>query len=886
MSQRKSHDLECPNCGSSRTFKRGKPEKRTYGLAQRYQCKECDKSFTPKSIKPSSRSAKSADLDCPNCGSSRTFKRGSPKKRKRGFVQPCVCKGCGKYFLEDGKKGQTPAKPADVDCPNCGSSKTFKDGSPQKRKYGLAQRCRCKECGKCFLEGGRKRRVVAKSADVDCPNCRSSRTFKHGSPRKRKHGGTVQVCLCKECGKYFLEGGKTGQTPAKPADVDCPYCGSPKTVKRGSPQKHEHGLVQRCECKECGKSFTPKSMNVDRRKPRITTAKPAELECPHCGSSKTFKDGKSKRRKHGNTVQPCVCKDCGKHFLEGGKKRLRIFLKGKLIHTCYDPPGLQHMENITCPNCNQKKAVLKTQFYDNKVQKQIIFVICLGCGQEFKGEGRPWSNHTSRMLGKTILPQPWKFEEDIWDLRELYPNTPEYDFRQLFIYFNNSGSSWFKDLLKHYILWRIKSGIKSTTVKTEIYKLKHFGRFIDQQGVTCMQQVNRSLLATYYNQERDHIKKNTLTLEIKSLDTFFRWGNETQNFITLPRLITAFDYPKLFKSEPDPLEESVIEAIRDNLHILPEPLQLMFMLGFWLGTRPSELCHLRKDCLKLDPDGTTWWVEFEREKSLDEHRLFITTDLVRLIQQQQTYINELFGEDYSYLFCHYQQLGKTSYPSYPFMKPIKRPPIVTSGNNPMVKTINCLIQKCNIQDSNGKLVKFTGAILRPSRATHLINNGFSLDFVRIWLKHRDERTTRRYYTRYEPGQLLDVATVMANVDQKFYPYESNPESLRQNPELHELDGLKMLNGEPLYGYCSFREFCPRFGRCYTCGFHVASADKLSHYKSQLEQLKIKEEIAFNHGSSEIYESYKQIVNALESIIDALEGANERDNKATNSPELG
>ena len=163
--------------------------------------------------------------------------------------------------------------------------------------------------------------------------------------------------------------------------------------------------------------------------------------------------------------------------------------------------------------------------------------------------------------------------------------------------------------------------------------------------------------------------------------------------------------------------------------------------------------------------------------------------------------------------------------------------------NPMVKAVRQLIQECNIRDSNGNLANFNGEILRPSRATQLIRNGFSLEFVRIWLKHRSATTTKRNYIRYKPGQLLDVACVMANVEGKFIPFDTSPESLRQNPELHELDGLKTLTGEPLYGYCLFREYCPRFSKCYTCGFHIASLDKLPLYKAQLDSLKAKEKEA-------------------------------------------
>ena len=154
----------------------------------------------------------------------------------------------------------------------------------------------------------------------------------------------------------------------------------------------------------------------------------------------------------------------------------------------------------------------------------------------------------------------------------------------------------------------------------------------------------------------------------------------------------------------------------------------------------------------------------------------------------------------------------------------------------------------------------------------MICDGFSFEFIRIWLKHRSSKTTKRHYTRYQPGEMLDVACVMANLDGKFMSYDTNLESLRQNPGLHELDGLKMPNGEPLYGYCTFREFCPRFGHCYTCGFHVASTDKLPHYKAQLESLRVKNVEVFNYGSSELLESYNQIVNALEGKIEALEKA--------------
>lgn len=693
--------------------------------------------------------------------------------------------------------------------------------------------------------------------NLKCPRCGGSEARASGW-KIYAHNRRVHRYRCKSCGCSFAD--EYRRTPVDVTGVSCPRCGNSKVIGIGVDTKADGSRVQRYRCKSCEKSFISKYCR--------TPAQPAENECPLCGSSNTVKVGKPVEVSYG-TVQPCKCQDCGKSFRLGGRKFLRVYLKGKEIYSCWNPPGLQPVPGVACPACGLELAVSQTGLKNEPEKGRHL--VCFGCGCRFT-QGAKWHNGVRRYIKEAVPHRSWRFEDDTWDLRELYPNIEEHRFKQLFLDFNNCGSSWFKKLVKGYILWRIQAGFGHASSCNQVTLLDRFGRFLREQGVTLMEGVNRLLLATYWTAERGHLSRNTLNNEMGGSKVFLDWGNTEQHFTTPPTLITTFDMPKVFFDEPDPLEDHVLDAIRDNLYVLPQPLHLMFILGFWLGTRPSELCYLRKDCLKIDPDGSTWWVEFERRKTSDEHRLPITTDLVHLIQQQQNYITKLHGEDYPYLFCHYQGFKKSDYPEYLQLKALKCPPISTASVNSMVKAICYLIERCNIRDSNGRLVTFTGAILRPSRATQLIRDGFSLEFIRIWLLHHKALTTKRYYTRYRPGELLDVACVMANLDGKFISYDSNPESLRQNPELHKLDGLKMPTGEPLYGYCMFREFCPRFGRCYTCGFHVASADKLPHYKAQLERLRAKKNEVFNYGSSEILESYTQIANALEDIVAALEKA--------------
>lgn len=697
---------------------------------------------------------------------------------------------------------------------------------------------------------------------LQCPKCGSSNYAEKGL-LEHKDGSKVRRYHCQECSKYFLE--EYRRLPARPAGKDCPNCGSSNTVNFGSPIKNEFGTVQRFLCKDCNKRTTPGS--------KSRAAKPADVECSRCQSFDTVKLGKPLTLAHG-TSQPCRCRTCNLKFTLGGLRHIPVYIDGKLLHTFYDPPGLQYVADVDCPNCNEQNVVLKTTVRKDKSQQEYRILLCLSCGQEFK-EGTRWQAEVLRRLGKPIDKRPWQFADDQWDLRVLYPDIDEHKLHGVFLHFDGFDTSWFKELAKAHTLWLIQKGYKSGTVRGSLYHLRLFGNFLARQGVNSMEEVDRNLMLIFWTRDRGHLKDSAVKSTVSSILRFLNWGNDEKRFTTRPNLIIEDDFPKLFPDEPDPLEDSVLEAIRDNLHVLPEQLQLMYMLGFWTGCRPHEISYLTRDCIEIDPDGSTWWLKFEREKTKDWHRLPIQSDLVKVIQQQQTYISELYGEEYPYLFCHYQYVGETGYPDFPRMKSIRKPPIPDAVNNPMVKAIRQLIKKCEIRDSNGNLAKFTGAILRPSRATHLINNGHSLEYARIWLKHRSVRTTQLYYIRYRPGELLDVATVMANMDGKFYAYDSNPESLnpeslKQNPEQHELDGLTTPGGEPLYGYCMFREFCPRFGRCYTCGFHVASADKLHLYKSQLDRLQVKRQEALKYGSSEILNSYEEIEHSLERIVAALE----------------
>jgi hypothetical protein len=94
--------------------------------------------------------------------------------------------------------------------------------------------------------------------------------------------------------------------------------------------------------------------------------------------------------------------------------------------------------------------------------------------------------------------------------------------------------------------------------------------------------------------------------------------------------------------------------------------------------------------------------------------------------------------------------------------------------------------------------------------------------------------------------------------------------LKEHPELHDLEGMIMPNGEPLVGYCLNHDFCHKLGGCYVCGFHIAALDKIDLYKDQLNRFKEREKVAMAYWSAERLNYYRTLIQALEGKIAALE----------------
>jgi Phage integrase family len=300
----------------------------------------------------------------------------------------------------------------------------------------------------------------------------------------------------------------------------------------------------------------------------------------------------------------------------------------------------------------------------------------------------------------------------------------------------------------------------------------------------------------------------------------------------------------------------------------------MWIIGFFTAMRPSELALLQKDC--LIQEGANWKIIWNRKKSKDQHEVPITRTIAKVVQEQQSYINNLWGQDWEYLFCHYQDISKTD-PTQPKIKPVKK--VISKNKSPLKVAINCLIKAENICDENGKLATFRSSLLRTTRLTQLFEQGHDLAIVSAWAGHKQLATTSLHYTKVSCELIAKeaghVQKALFNADGIPLYYESMPKTFWENPRAHELDLPGDHINTPIYGYCGLNldQNCDKFRACYTCSCFVATPEKIPLYIKTRDELRAKESRAAFNGHDVLVEQFGRQADQLDKIIAALDGEN-------------
>ncbi|WP_009630530.1 tyrosine-type recombinase/integrase [Synechocystis sp. PCC 7509] len=652
-------------------------------------------------------------------------------------------------------------------------------------------------------------------------------------------------------------------------DFNCPRCNHSKMKHAG----FRNGIKQ-FSCIKC-RQGTIVSITLNQRskflnfasKPRHETIdweknyNQGKFICPSC---KSLGVSLEKKTKHKKNQWKFYCQACPKTYPVSCHIDIRAIAdpinQGVIWHTSHK------IKNFVCSKCQAENIYFVTLDYEKNGKK--LFQ-CRTCKSIIKDSIDLTLNNIRRWSGRHTPVKTFNWSEDQWDLRSINPEFNPLDLKYSTINFTAIQPDWFKQEVKKYIQHVSKTGNAFGTVAQYLISLRSFSVYLNQKKISGFQQINRSLILDYLIQEKTAIKSRLGTLR-----SFFTAGTVRGWFNIDPDIIRAEDYPKQHIKNPDPLSDTVRKQIEQNLSKLPDPLARMWIICYFTAMRVSELALLRRDCLVQE--GQQWKLVWHRKKTNDYHEVPISRTIAKVVQEQQEYIQNLWEENWDYLFCHYHGLFMADL-SQLKLEPVKRI-IPTASKHPLIAGIRCLIQTLDLRDENGKRAEFTAKILRPTRLTQLFEQGHDLSVVSAWAGHKHFATTSTYYT-FVSCELIEreaghIQKALVNSDGHHLPYESLPKSFWKTPTPHKLELSGTHINTPIYGFCGLplEQDCHKFRACYTCSSFVAVPEKLPQYILTRDELRAKQSNALDCGQEVLVEQFGRQADQLDKIIAGLQEA--------------
>jgi integrase len=322
---------------------------------------------------------------------------------------------------------------------------------------------------------------------------------------------------------------------------------------------------------------------------------------------------------------------------------------------------------------------------------------------------------------------------------------------------------------------------------------------------------------------------DTRLTSLSNLRKFFEIGNFNTWFSVPSYLIHPEDFSG---TKPHPLPryipDEVIQQVNQNLDKLYEPVMRMVIVQQEFGLRVSELLTLKCYCTEQDSKGQ-WSLKFFRGKTKrEDHLPIVNLEIVRVIQEQQAYIQDQFEDRYEYLFCG-NQIG--SYNQF-------RPQPKVMSDSCFANYLNRFAKVADIRDSSGKLWHFQTHQFRHTVGTRMINNGVPQHIVQRYLGHASADMTAVY------AHIHDKTLRKAAED--FHERVVNVSGNNVNSSNPEIDGnddlnwiRKQMSAQALpNGYCArplVKGPCPHANACLTCGDFRTTQEFLEVHRDELQR---------------------------------------------------
>ena len=153
-------------------------------------------------------------------------------------------------------------------------------------------------------------------------------------------------------------------------------------------------------------------------------------------------------------------------------------------------------------------------------------------------------------------------------------------------------------------------------------------------------QIDRNTVNVFLNSCKNN-NNSTNNRKLCKLRDFFDWLELEAKY-----LIRSRDFLKVSKNDADWLDEVTRKSIKQHLDKIPAPIARHYLVQAYTAARPGDVCRLAFDCL-IEENGK-WYINFfQQENSKMALEYPASREIREVIEEQQQWIRETFGEDYS-----------------------------------------------------------------------------------------------------------------------------------------------------------------------------------------------------------------------------------------------
>ncbi|NJN13835.1 MAG: tyrosine-type recombinase/integrase [Richelia sp. RM1_1_1] len=608
-------------------------------------------------------------------------------------------------------------------------------------------------------------------------------------------------------------------------EIVCPQCGSKDCWKRGN----KKGNRKEYSCKKCQKFFLIYP---------LTDEEGEEIKCPDCKSPYYTLSGyfRGKRR--------YKCRDCNRKYVLNPNGR----------------DDFNNLNNISCRWCGSKKYQRKG--LDSKTKKQKCY--CLDCQKQF--------TVGAKGIDVLIPPKEFDFEHDVWTTDHLgYEKGIQNHYKLNFSYV---VQPWLKYFFKKYILYLSSTRFSFSTLIGKIEYIKTFSRFLLQINYSQeFKGINRQLIIEYLAYlSTNKYSYSQYTHCISTLKSFFETGIFNHWFNVEPALIRPEDWLKQPKRLPRYIPEEVMKQLNQHLDYLPSPVMRMVLIDIECGFRIGELTRLKFDCLKSNGKGD-WYIQYQMHKMKKEHTKPISNELVKVIQEQQTYIKKIFGDSFIYLFC-----GRARPTTGRNEEFTPEPKLMKSRS--FIGYLKRLAEKFEIKDNSGNIWNFQSHQFRHTVGTRMINAGVPQYIIQRYLGHESpkmtmvyahihDHTLRKEIEKYHESRVVNFQGEASELDETILSSNNDLEWFKKNVQARALE----------HGYCARPKVLGNcdisgFDGCYNCPHWRTNKNFLPVLKDTLERTNNVLQKAKNCGWKLQVNKNTPIKDNLEKVIKSLEEDND------------